>query len=123
MPIVRDWVTLIGISPSKPLIPLSDSSILGGWLTFIGRASNLIVKGLPVENVTFAGLDALNPALQFWGRACIGIAYTIAASPLCRRYASRSRMGEATATLAGCLSDQYDGLRYGRLSLKGRGSR
>ena len=119
MPIARDWITSIGISPSKLLIPLSNSSILGGQPTFIGSASNLIAKGLSVENVTVAGLDARNPALQFWGRACSGIANLIAALPPCRRSASRSRMGNATATLAGCLSGQYDGLRYGRLSLRG----
>ena len=91
MPIARDWITSIGISPSKLLIPLSNSSILGGQPTFIGSASNLIAKGLSVENVTVAGLDARNPALQFWGRACSGIANLIAALPPCRPAAGAHR--------------------------------
>ena len=40
LPIVRDWARRIRVSPSKLLMPLSFSSILGGQRTLVGSASN-----------------------------------------------------------------------------------
>ena len=73
LPIVRDWADRIRVSPSRLLIPLSFSSILGGQLTVIGSASNLIVMGLYLEYLDGAGLAAPGHALQFWGPALLGL--------------------------------------------------
>ncbi len=88
LPIVRDWAKRIRVSPSKLLMPLSFSSILGGQLTLIGSASNLIVMGLYVKYLTEAGLAAPSSQLQFWGPALlglplagVGLAYLVCASP------------------------------------------
>ena len=88
IPLVRDWSARIRVSLSKLLIPLSFASILGGQLTLIGSASNLIVMGLYLEYLAAAELAPPGSALQFWGpallglpAACLGIAYLVAVSP------------------------------------------
>lgn len=88
LPIVRDWAKRIRVSPSKLLMPLSFSSTLGGQLTLVGSASNLIVMGLYVKYLAKIGLDAPSPQLQFWGPALLGLplagaglVYLISASP------------------------------------------
>ena len=88
LPIVRDWAKRIRVSPSKLLMPLSFSSILGGQLTLVGSASNLIVMGLYVKYLAEIGLDTPSSQLQFWGPALlglplagVGLAYLVAASP------------------------------------------
>merc|ERR1711998_2941 len=41
--VVSRWSTSLGFSPSKLLMPLSFSSMLGGMCTLIGTSTNLIV--------------------------------------------------------------------------------
>ena len=45
IPAINTWARRIGISPSKLMIPLSYSAILGGMLTLIGTSTNLVVNG------------------------------------------------------------------------------
>lgn len=45
IPAVHMWCRRIGIAPSKLMIPLSYSSILGGTITLIGTSTNLVVNG------------------------------------------------------------------------------
>lgn len=45
IPALHAWSRKIGISPSKLMIPLSYSAILGGTLTLIGTSTNLVVNG------------------------------------------------------------------------------
>jgi di/tricarboxylate transporter len=45
IPAVHAWSRKISISPSKLMIPLSYSAILGGTLTLIGTSTNLVVNG------------------------------------------------------------------------------
>ena len=73
LPIVRDWADRIRISSSRLLIPLSFSSILGGQLTAIGSASNLIVMGLYLEHLSASGLPPPGQILRFWGPALLGL--------------------------------------------------
>jgi di/tricarboxylate transporter len=46
LPYVHTWAKKKGISPSKVLIPLSFSAILGGTITLIGTSTNLVVNAL-----------------------------------------------------------------------------
>ncbi len=46
IPQVENWADRVGFSPSKFLIPLSYAAILGGTLTAIGTATNLVISGL-----------------------------------------------------------------------------
>ncbi len=87
LPLVRDWADRIRVSSSQLLIPLSFSSLLGGQLTVIGSASNLIVMGLYIEHLSASGLAVPGQVLRFWGpavlglpAAAVGIAYLIALS-------------------------------------------
>lgn len=48
-PVVIDWARRRGLSPSRFLIPLSYSTILGSLLTVIGTSVNLTVAGLIVQ--------------------------------------------------------------------------
>ena len=45
IPAIHAWSRRIGISPSRLMIPLSYSAILGGTLTLIGTSTNLVVNG------------------------------------------------------------------------------
>ena len=51
IPLVEKLGQRIGIAPSKLLIPLSYSSILGGTCTLIGTSTNLVVVGLVADRI------------------------------------------------------------------------
>lgn len=50
MPHVYAWGKSRNISPSKLLMPLSFSAILGGMITLIGTSTNLVLNGLLEQN-------------------------------------------------------------------------
>ncbi|MDE5421828.1 anion permease [Ancylomarina sp. DW003] len=60
MPYVHSWSKRNKISPSKLLIPLSYSAILGGCITLIGTSTNLIVNGMVVDQNIIPGLESLD---------------------------------------------------------------
>ena len=45
IPAIHAWSRKLGIPPSKLMIPLSYTAILGGTLTMIGTSTNLVVNG------------------------------------------------------------------------------
>lgn len=49
LPIVEEWCRKQRISPSKLLIPLSYSTILGGMITLIGTSTNVLASGLSAQ--------------------------------------------------------------------------
>lgn len=59
IPYVHSWSKRNNISPSKLLIPLSYSAILGGCMTLIGTSTNLIVNGLVQDQEIIEGLPEL----------------------------------------------------------------
>ena len=86
LPIVGDWAKKLKISPSKLYMPLSFAAILGGKITYIGSASNIVVMGLALEMfvdpsqqqwLVAVGATEMSPTVQFWGIAAIGIPTTI----------------------------------------------
>lgn len=46
IPAVQEWCQRLKISPSKLLLPLSYTAMLGGTCTMIGTSTNLVVDGL-----------------------------------------------------------------------------
>lgn len=87
LPIISDWARKLRISPSKLYMPLSFAAIMGGKLTLIGTASNIVIMGLFVGYVTDAsgataewlaavGGGELSPRTTFWGVAVLGVPTT-----------------------------------------------
>jgi di/tricarboxylate transporter len=46
LPVVENWCQRHGISPSRVLLPLSFSTVLGGTLTLLGSSVNLLVSDI-----------------------------------------------------------------------------
>ena len=75
IPAVRAWGRKLNIAPSKLMIPLSYSAILGGTLTLIGTSTNLVVNsqyqqltgeaGFPLFTIGLIGLPACIAGLFF----------------------------------------------------------
>ena len=60
MPYVLNWGKKHGVAPSKLLIPLSYSAILGGTATLIGTSTNLVVNGMVSEQNIFPDFKSLD---------------------------------------------------------------
>ncbi len=73
IPIVRDWARRLRISPSHLFMPLSFAAILGGKLTLIGTAANIIIMEEWVDWTTKHTLNTPSPLMQFLGLAAIGL--------------------------------------------------
>lgn len=50
IPAIQEWCQRLKLPPSKLLMPLSFSAILGGTCTLIGTSTNLVVSGLLQKN-------------------------------------------------------------------------
>jgi len=82
IPAVTRWSKRIGISPSKLMMPLSYTAILGGTLTLIGTSTNLVLngqyqaltgkKGFELFDITWIGLPV----------ALVGILFIVIILPL-----------------------------------------
>lgn len=57
IPAIHAWSRKINIAPSKLMIPLSYTAILGGTLTMIGTSTNLVVNGQYQELTGEAGFS------------------------------------------------------------------
>lgn len=81
LPIVSDWARRMRFSPSKLYMPLSFAAILGGQLTLVGTASNLVVmtefmpwmEGSGSEWARQLGAKPLGSEAEFWGVAVSGV--------------------------------------------------
>ncbi|MCH2143791.1 MAG: SLC13 family permease [Phycisphaerales bacterium] len=81
LPIVSDWARRMRLSPSRLYMPLSFAGILGGQLTLVGTASNLVVMTEYVPWIATPAADwarelgssALSSEAEFWGVAVTGI--------------------------------------------------
>ncbi len=60
MPYVLNWGKKHNIAPSKLLIPLSYSAILGGTATLIGTSTNLVVNGMVSEQNIFPEFKSID---------------------------------------------------------------
>ena len=71
IPAIYSWSRKIGISPSKLMIPLSYTAILGGTVTLIGTSTNLIVNG---QYQTLTG----EPGFSLFSITAVGLPVAIA---------------------------------------------
>ena len=46
LPVIENWCHRRGLSPSRVLLPLSFSTVLGGTLTLLGSSVNLLVSDI-----------------------------------------------------------------------------
>lgn len=75
IPAINVWSQKLGINPSKIMIPLSYTAILGGTLTLIGTSTNLVVNGqyqsltgeagFSIFSITIIGLPVAITGLVF----------------------------------------------------------
>jgi len=93
LPIINDWAKRLRISPSKLYMPLSFAALLGGKITLIGTASNVVVMGLYMSFVESRlareasgeaeawlqglGVEPLSGSAQFWAVGALGLPTTL----------------------------------------------
>ncbi|WKE67136.1 SLC13 family permease [Gallaecimonas kandeliae] len=81
IPAIHGWSRKLGLAPSKLMIPLSYSAILGGTLTLIGTSTNLIVNGQYQSLTGQAGFSLFSISLVGLPVALVGIAFIWLAFP------------------------------------------
>ena len=84
LPVALDLARRLKTSPSRFLLPLSFAGILGGQLTLVGTASNIVVDGLYQEQLaTWATAEVdIAPAWRFEGATrflAVGVSGGVAA--------------------------------------------
>ncbi len=80
MPYVYQWCRQKSISPSKVMLPLSYTTILGGTLTLVGTSTNLVVNGFVTE-AGFKPLGFFDFTITGIGVASVGILYVVFIMP------------------------------------------
>ncbi len=80
MPYVYQWCRQKNISPSKVMLPLSYTTILGGTLTLVGTSTNLVVNGF-VTQAGFKPLGFFDFTIAGIGIATVGILYVVFIMP------------------------------------------
>ncbi len=81
IPAIHAWSRKIGIAPSKLMIPLSYSAILGGTLTLIGTSTNLVVNGQYQQLTGEAGFSIFSITAVGLPVAVIGLAVMLLLLP------------------------------------------
>jgi len=81
IPAVTRWSKRIGISPSKLMIPLSYTSILGGTLTLIGTSTNLVLNGQYQALTGKPGFELFDITWIGLPVAVVGILFMVLALP------------------------------------------
>lgn len=85
IPAIHAWSRKIGISPSKLMIPLSYSAILGGTLTMIGTSTNLVVNGQYQQLTGEAGLSIFpSPLSAYQWPFLVSLSYWCLCSGRCQ---------------------------------------
>ncbi len=74
IPMVRTHARVLGISPSKLLIPLAYASMFGGTCTMIGTSANLVVGGM-LDEAGVPGIGILEIAWIGLPTTLVGVLY------------------------------------------------
>lgn len=109
-PVVRGWAERHGVATTHLLIPLSFAAILGGLLTTIGTATNLVVSGM----LESQGLPAFGFFEVTWvglPLAVVGVLVMVALAPrvLPDRRSPHERLGTTDRDFAVRLQVAADG--------------
>ncbi len=98
IPAVQDWAKKLGISPSKLLIPLSYSAILGGTCSLIGTSTNLVVAGLVIAQTDLRPLRMFDITWVGLPTALLGSLFLVFFGPklLPSRRASEAPLSDPT---------------------------
>jgi len=75
VPAIHTWSRKINIPPSKLMIPLSYTAILGGTLTMIGTSTNLVVNGQYQALTGDAGFSLFSIAVIGLPVALVGLGF------------------------------------------------
>ncbi|PSF06046.1 SLC13 family permease [Marinobacter fuscus] len=81
IPAVHAWSRKIGIAPSKLMMPLSYSAILGGTLTLMGTSTNLVVNGQYQQLTGSDGFSVFSLTLVGLPVAVVGVAAMLLVLP------------------------------------------
>ena len=81
IPAVQDWAKRLKLSPSKLMIPLSYSAILGGTCSLIGTSTNLVVAGLVISQTDLPALGMFDITWVGLPAALIGAGFLILVGP------------------------------------------
>ena len=78
LPVMENWCHRRGISPSRVLLPLSFSTVLGGTLTLLGSSVNLLVSDIS-QQLGYGSLELFSFALISLPIWLAGAAYLVLA--------------------------------------------
>jgi len=81
IPAVQDWAKRLRFSPSKLMIPLSYSAILGGTCSLIGTSTNLVVAGLVIAHTDLAPLGMFDITWVGLPAALLGFTFLFFVGP------------------------------------------
>jgi di/tricarboxylate transporter len=81
IPVVTDWARKLNLTPSRLMIPLSYSAILGGTCSLIGTSTNLVVAGLVVSQTDLAPLRMFDITWVGFPAAAVGVLFLVCLGP------------------------------------------
>jgi len=82
IPAVTRWSKRIGVAPSKLMIPLSYTAILGGTLTLIGTSTNLVINGQYQAMTNNKGFELFDITWISLPVVVIGITFIVVFMPI-----------------------------------------
>ena len=81
IPAVQDWSKKLKIAPSKLMIPLSYSAIIGGTCSLIGTSTNLVVAGMVISQTDLVPLRMFDITWVGLPASLIGLAFLLLLAP------------------------------------------
>src|SRR5271157_6346176 len=106
IPVVRDLKRQTGLAAPSLFMGLSFASILGGKMSLIGGAVNLILAGMVIDAIESGQLRGMQPVGMF-DLACLGVPITIAGLLYLIFIAPRLLRKEKTGEVEGQASREY----------------